>query len=71
MEQCHHYLPVPTCACPSSLPRQVLTPVRRSARKIEGGGSRAAAGPEALLEVTNYSYTPNRALGAEGQADSS
>jgi hypothetical protein len=44
---------------------QVLTPVRRSARKLEGG-KKAEGGAEALLEVTNYSYVGNPQLQGAG-----
>lgn len=40
------------------LPTQVLTPVRRSTRKQ----TRHTEDRAALLEITNYAYTPNTAL---------
>lgn len=53
---------------------QVLTPVRRSARKQavsgkEGGAHAQATNATPLLEATNFAYTPNTAL-TPGAADS-
>lgn len=45
---------------------QVLTPVRRSARKVKGGGQRqmptTPAAVQPMLDATNYCYQPNDAL---------
>lgn len=64
------FLPLCVFVC---LFNQVLTPVRRSARKVlvKGGGPAATPAPSAhattaavqpMLEATNYCYHPNDAL---------
>ncbi|GAX73030.1 hypothetical protein CEUSTIGMA_g482.t1 [Chlamydomonas eustigma] len=46
---------------------QVLTPVRRSSRKIKpAGDSTNNQEAEVMLEITNYSYTPNKAINLDG-----
>lgn len=40
---------------------QVLTPVRRSARKVKAAGG-VLPDLQPMLEATNYCYTPNDAL---------
>lgn len=54
---------------PHTLPPQVLTPVRRSARKAAAPPFRAAGGVEAILEATDFCYEGNPVLTPAAQGE--